>query len=191
MIFMYDYKMKIVLYVLLAIFGASFIFIPTETLLGFIFSTLGILIVLFNIVPCVTYINASLQNKEYVLPAISYSLFVLFGLMFIFGWSNLIISIIFSVILIILPIIRIIISKNKKEDFKKELPYIVVGALLFFIPFTNIIGIIIKVFGALVVLYSIYMIVLLLINKNNNNNNNKTKKKKDDSVVIDAKIKEL
>jgi hypothetical protein len=185
---MYDYKINIVLYAILAIVGASFIFIPAESLINFIFSTLGIIIVLFNIVPCVTYINLALQNKQYILPAISYLLIVLFGVTFIFGWNNLIISIIFGVLLIVLPIIRIIQSKTI-NSLKKELPYILVGILSFFIPFTNIIGIILKIFGGLIILYSIYMIVVTIINRNKDNN--KPNGNNNDKVVIDAKIREL
>jgi hypothetical protein len=188
---MYNYKINIVLYVILAIIGASFIFIPTESLLNFIFSTLGIMIVLFNIVPCVTYINAALQNKQYIVPAISYFLIVLFGLMFIFGWSNMIISIIFGISLIVLPVIRVIQSKTI-NGLKKELPYILVGIVSFFIPFTNIIGIILKIFGGLIILYSIYMIVMTIINKNKNNNNfNGNNNNDKNNIVIDAEIREL
>ena len=191
MIYIYNYKINIVLYAILAIIGASFIFIPTESLIDFIFSTLGIMIVLFNVVPCVTYINAAFQNKNYILPAISYLLVVLFGVMFIFGWNNIVISIIFGISLIVLPIIRIIQSRTI-NSVKKELPYILVGVLSFFIPFTNIIGIILKIFGGLVILYSIYMIVITIINRNKNNNNfNGNNNNDKNNIVIDAKIREL
>ena len=191
MIYMYNYKLNIILYVILAIFGASFIFIPTESLINFVFSVIGIMIVLFNIVPAVTYIDAAIKNKQYIVPAITYSLMVMFGLLFIFGWSYLIVNILFGISLIISPIIRIIQGKFKKEVLKKELPYIAVGILVFFIPFTKVIGIIIKVFGGLVILYSIYMIVMTFINHNKNNNNSKGNTKNSDNIIIDAKIRDL
>lgn len=186
--FSYNFKISILYYTFLAIVGASFIFIPTESLLNFIFSTIGILIVLFNIFPCVTCIDAAIKNKDYILPAIGYSLVVLLGLMFIFGWELVIVSIMFSISLIVMPIIRIIKSKTKLNTLKKEVPYIAVGILLFFIPFTNVLGIIFKVFGVLVIIYSIVMIVLMIINRHKNNN---TKQTNNSDIIIDAKIKEL
>lgn len=186
-----NYKLNIILYVILAIIGASFVFIPTESLINFVFSVIGIMIVLFNIVPAITYIDAAIKNKQYIVPAITYSLMVMFGLLFIFGWSYLIVSILFGISLVISPIIRIIQGKFKKEVLKKELPYIVIGILVFFIPFTKVIGIIIKVFGGLVILYSIFMIVMIFVNKNKDNNNSKGNTNNSDNIIIDAEIRDL
>jgi Ca2+/Na+ antiporter len=116
---------------------------------------------------------------------------VMFGLLFIFGWSYLIVSILFGISLVISPIIRIIQGKFKKEVLKKELPYIVIGILVFFIPFTKVIGIIIKVFGGLVILYSIFMIVMIFVNKNKDNNNSKGNTNNSDNIIIDAEIRDL
>jgi hypothetical protein len=180
--------MHIILYIILAIVGASFIFIPTDTLVNFIFSVIGIMIVLLNIVPCMTYINALLQNKnkQFLFPAITYSLMVMFGFMFIFGWSNLVISIMFGVALVVLPIIRIILDRGRIETIKRELPYVVLGLVIFFIPFSNIIGVLLKILGGLIIIYSIYMIIMILKNEKKNNKNSKG-----NNIIIDAKYREL
>lgn len=193
MVYTNSYKINIILYAILAMIGASFVFIPTEALLNFVFTTLGILIVLINIVPCITYINGALKNKQYIPLAISYSIFVALGFMFIFGWSHMIVSIIFGIGLVILPILRIILSKTKKETLKKELPYILLGLVAFFIPFNNVIGIILKIFGGLIIAYSVYMIILIIVrqNKDNKENNYHNNSSGNDSIVIDAEIKEL
>lgn len=190
MMYTYNYKLNAILYVILAIIGASFIFIPTEQLINFIFSVIGIMIVLINIVPCVTYVDAAFKDKKYIAYAITYSLMVMLGLVFIFGWSNLIVSILFAISLIVSPLIRIIQGKFKKEVLKKELPYIVVGLLIFCIPFTKVIGLILKVFGGLIILYSIYMIIMLFVNSNKNNNNSKGNTNNSD-IIIDAEIRDL
>lgn len=189
MIYKFDYKINVVLYAILAVVGASFIFIPADTLLNFIFSIIGLGIVLLNIVPCITYLNAVLSNKQFLLPAITYSLTVLFGFMFIFGWTNVVISIMFGIVLVILPIIRIVFNKGKMEVIKRELPYIVLGIVIFFIPFSDILNVLLKIFGGLIILYSVYMIVLLLIKEKKNNKNNKNSD--GNNIIIDAEIREL
>ena len=187
MVYMYDKKINIMLYTILAIIGASFVFIPTDSLINFIFSIIGIIIVISNIIPCITYITGALTDKKYLAPAITYSIMVVLGLMFIFGWSYKIISILFSISLIILPAIRIVLAKFSKEVLKKELPYIVVGLIIFFIPFGSIIGILLKVLGGLIILYSIYMIILLLTNPQKKNKN----KDDNENIIIDAKYRDL
>jgi hypothetical protein len=179
--------------------GASLIFIPTETLLNTIFTIIGIAIIVLNSVPCYIKWNEALQNKKSLVPALIYTFTILLGLIFIFMWTNKIVSIIFGIWLIVLPIIRIIKAPNWKQQLKKEAPLLLVGALSLFIPAQTILGIIIKIFGVLVVVYCIVMIILLFKKNKNKNNDisggtgNSSSSNNDNSkgIIIDADYTEV
>ncbi|MBO5712411.1 MAG: hypothetical protein J6R47_06175 [Acholeplasmatales bacterium] len=190
-------KPLIGLYVILMLIGASLIFIPTETLLNTIFTIIGIAIIALNAIPCYVKWNEALNNKKSLLPALVYTFTILLGLMFIFMWTNKIVSIIFGVWLIVLPVIRIIKSQNWKQQLKKEAPLLLVGALSLFIPAQTILGIIIKIFGGLIIVYCIVMIILLFKKDKNNNNDisgsspNKSSSDDNKGIVIDADYTEI
>ena len=187
-------KPLIGLYVLLMLVGASLIFIPTETLLSTIFTIIGITIIILNAVPCYIKWAEALSNKKSLFPALVYTLTILLGFLFIFMWTNDIVSIIFGIWLIILPIVRIIKSNNFKAQLKNEAPLLIFGALSLFIPAQTILGIIIKIFGGIIVLYSIVMIILLFKNNRNDNSNDDYRAKSNDDskgIVIDADYTEL
>ncbi len=187
-------KPLLFLYVILILVGASLIFIPTDTILNTIFTLVGVAIIIINSIPCYLAWNQALNDKKKLLPAVIYTLTIFLGLLFIFLWSNQIVSILFGVWLIVLPIIRIVRSENWKAQLKKELPLLLVGVLSLFISAQAILGIIIKIFGGLVIVYSIVMIILLFKkNKSNVSGEGPSKAAADDSkvIVIDAEYTDI
>ena len=173
------------------VIGLLFLVIPYETLKDILFTFLGLGIIVINIIPCIVYWMHVDRDKNLMLPAILSTISIIVGFIFIF-WHNWIISIILGVWLIVLPIIRIIQSEDKFVRLKKEIPFFLIAILLFFVPAAKILEIVLKVFGGLIMLWSVIEIIYILItnhknNKNDKNNNSNTI----DRVIIDAEYKDI
>lgn len=181
-----------VLPIIYILIGLGFIAIPSNVLLDIIFTVLGIIIILLNLVPCIYYFMLGEKDNRFYINAVLSLISVIIGFIFIFN-HNAILAIILGVWLILLPILRIILSKEKKKEIKKAIPYFVAAILLFFIPAETILDIVLKVFGGLLIgLGVIYIIYNIIIGKKNNkddfNNNNQNNKDRD---IIDIEYKEL
>lgn len=182
-----------VLPIIYILIGLGFIAIPSNVLLDIIFTVLGIIIILLNLVPCIYYFMLGEKDNRFYINAVLSLISVIIGFIFIFN-HNAILAIILGVWLVLLPILRIVLSKEKKKEIKKAIPYFVAAILLFFIPAETILDIVLKVFGGLLIgLGVIYIIYNTIIGKKNNkddfnNNNNQNNKDRD---IIDIKYKEL
>jgi len=181
-----------VLPIIYILIGLGFIAIPSNVLLDIIFTVLGIIIILLNLVPCIYYFMLGEKDNRFYINAVLSLVSVIIGFIFIFN-HNAILAIILGVWLVLLPILRIILSKEKKKEIKKAIPYFVAAILLFFIPAETILDIVLKVFGGLLItLGVIYIIYNIVIGKKNNkddfNNNNQNNKDRD---IIDIEYKEL
>lgn len=186
----------IILGIITIMIGVMFVLIPYEELVSFLFTFVGICIMAINALPCFLNWMKYEATKQDLKDAIVSTISVLLGFIFIFcqGLARDIFSIIFALWLIILPIIRIVNSENKKEQFKKEIPYFLVGLLLFFVPTGAIFSIVLKIFGAIVILYGIINIVLTIVghkNDNNDDNSNDNKFDKGDRIIIDAEYHDV
>jgi len=177
------------------VLGVLMIFVPYEHIINFIFVLIGLYIIATNAVPCIAYWMLYNNDKHYLPMAIASTVAVSVGFMFIF-WHDTVASIILAVVLIILPILRIVLSADKKEQAKKEIPYFVVAVLLAFVPASSIFSIVIKVFGGIFVAIGLFDIIYLVVmNKKLKNTpyyepNNENPKNKD-RVVIDAEVKDI
>ena len=182
-----------VLPIIYILIGLGFIAIPSNVLLDIIFTVLGIIIILLNLVPCIYYFMLGEKDNRFYINAVLSLISVIIGFIFIFN-HNAILAIILGVWLVLLPILRIVLSKEKKKEIKKAIPYFVAAILLFFIPAETILDIVLKVFGGLLIgLGVIYIIYNTIIGKKNNkddfnNNNNQNNKDRD---IIDIEYKEL
>ena len=107
-------KYSIALAIFYLVIGILFIVIPFDVLIDIIFTMIGIGIVVLNIFPCVIYWLNVDKNKNALPSAILSTIAVVIGFVFIF-WHHWVISIILGVWLIVLPIVRILQSLDKKE----------------------------------------------------------------------------
>ena len=171
--------------------GLAFLCIPSNVLIDIIFTVLGIIIIGLNLVPCIYYFMMGSKDNRYYPYAIMALVSVIIGFVFIFQ-HNAVLAVILGVWLVVLPIVRIVLSNDKKHELIKAIPYFIAAVLLFFIPAEAILDIVLKVFGgflmAIGVLYIVLNIVIEHKNKNGNNNNNKQTPNRE---IIDVEYKEL
>ena len=183
----------IILGIITILIGCLFAFVPTNSLLNFIFIVIGLFIICDNIIPCITYWSMSSLNPRVTSLALLSTLSVVFGFMFIF-WHNEALTIILGIWLIVFPIIRIILSTDWVGQLKKEIPLFILAILLFFVPATTIIGIMLKVFGYIFIVLGISIIIYWIywyFKKDKNNSNIDENNNNKDRVVIDADVKDL
>lgn len=177
------------------IVGLLFLVIPYETLKDILFTFLGLGIIFINVIPCIMYWMHIDRDRTLLLPAILATISVVVGFVFIF-WHNWVISIVLGVWLIVLPVIRIIQSKQRLEQLKKEIPYFLIAVLLFFVPAAKILEIVLKVFGGLIMLWSAGEIIYILIknhksDKSDKNNPGDGSAGSGERIIIDAEVKDI
>lgn len=161
-----------------------------DGLANFICVCIGLLIIIVNIFPLIMAISLVEHDRRYIPDLVLTLISIVVGIVFMIDRKNIIISIVLAFILIILPIIRIIMSDNKKEKFKEELPLLIIGILLAFNVGDKIFQIALISFGGLIFIYGIIGVII----------NIKDEKSKDDdsfnnngpkSDYIDAEVKEI
>lgn len=175
------------------IIGLLFVVIPYETLKGILFTLLGIGIIIMNIIPCIVYWLRYDKDRTVLLPALLSTISVIIGFVFIFC-HHWIISILLGVWLIVLPVVRIIRSANKMEQLKKEIPFFLIAVLLFFVPADKIFEIVLKIFGGIIMLFSVMDAIYTLVVNRKHRNKDKdggTSAKDPDRVIIDAEVKDI
>ena len=173
--------------------GLAFIVIPSKTLVDIIFTVLGVIIICLNLIPCIYYFMLGSKDSRYYPYAVLALISVVIGFVFIFN-HNAILAIILGVWLVVLPIVRIILSKEKKKEILKAIPYFIAAILLFFIPAEAILDIVLKVFGGLLmalgVVGLVYNIIIDHKNKNNKDDND-NENGSGNREIIDVEYKEL
>lgn len=152
-----------------------------KDLITFICIFIGIMIILINIYPLQAYFKLMKENKIYTIDFIISICFIALGFMFIFMQGTAI-SIVFGVFCIILPIIRIIIAKQKKRQLKREIPLFIIGALMLFNIREQIFRFALVGFGAILVIIGIVNIIL---------SNLVYKKQNEDPNLIDVDYKNI
>lgn len=155
--------------------------INPEQLLGFIFTILGVIIILFALPGL--FKNDIYDKKERVETKTISIISIVIGAILIF-YPQTIALIITGIFLIIMPIYRIISANEHYLTFKKELTRLIIGSVVLIFGIGSTIKIILYVVGGLIILlsliYCIYNIVLLCkVNK-------KEKKEQEDNEVIDV-----
>ena len=173
--------------------GLAFIVIPSKTLVDIIFTVLGVIIICLNLIPCIYYFMLGSKDSRYYPYAILALISVVIGFVFIFN-HNAVLAIILGVWLVVLPIVRIILSKEKKKEILKAIPYFIAAILLFFIPAEAILDIVLKIFGGLLmalgVVGLVYNIIIDHKNKNNKDDND-NENGSGNREIIDVEYKEL
>ena len=173
--------------------GLAFIVIPSKTLVDIIFTVLGVIIICLNLIPCIYYFMLGSKDSRYYPYAVLALISVVIGFVFIFN-HNAVLAIILGVWLVVLPIVRIILSKEKKKEILKAIPYFIAAILLFFIPAEAILDIVLKIFGGLLmalgVVGLVYNIIIDHKNKNNKDDND-NENGSGNREIIDVEYKEL
>jgi uncharacterized membrane protein HdeD (DUF308 family) len=143
--------------ILMVILGIWFVAGNTEVLTKVLFIILGIVIIAANITPLVY----AIRDKN-LLEIIYKSILVIFGIVFMF-WHNTAILVIVGILFILLPVITIILSDNKRDELMIQLPSIILGIVIIIIGPATIgkilfvaLGVVAIVFGLLSILSSFY-----------------------------------
>lgn len=179
--------------------------VPYDFLISMVFTIIGIIIVVLNIFPTIIYWMTYQQDKKILPYALASTMTLIVGFILIF-FNHWVLCVILAAWLIAYPVARILTAENKIARLKKEIPFFVIAALLFFTPAKDILNIVFKVFGILLLVYAVYEFIYTFIyNKKHENDNfddmnngfgydDKTiidEPKKDDEDIIDAEFEEL
>lgn len=173
------FKRAIFYAIIQLIIGILFFFLKLENTLNFFTILFGIYFVIISIPRLLfTYNDKSRLGKYAFYSAIVY---LVIGFLLIF-FQMTIVNIIAAIFLVILPLVRVGLSENKKETFKNELFNIIVGLFVILFGFASIIKVLRYVAGAIIILFAIYNIIIAFINY---------RKAKQNDKIIDAKIREI
>ena len=137
--------------------GVLLIAIPTGFLLSLVFVLMGIMTVIFNLPP---FLGALAKNDEpgnrstLILSSISLAI----GILLIF-WHTSLLMIVLGVYMIAFPIIRIVQAADRAEKTKKELPRLILGAVLLILGPASLLDILFDIAGGLIILLSLFYLV--------------------------------
>lgn len=168
------------------VLGILFLALSPSDIMNFFLKTCGILIILFNVAPCLYALGKVQEDKKYISLAISSAISITIGILILiyFDW---IMNVILAVWLIVMPCIKILFASNKKMEFNKQLPYFFAAIIVAIFGFSAISSIVIKILGGIFLVLALIQIIIIIIN-NKKTSNNSSPSNKD---VIDAEVKEL
>lgn len=141
--------------------GTLFFFIDSEALLRIVFICIGIYVIIVSIPGFITFSSIH-DKKERNITLITSIVIAAVGLVLIF-YPHMVVNIIAGVLFIALPIYRIIISKNKKETFKKELFRLCLGVVLLLVGFSGVFQVMLYIIGGLLCLFSLLYLIYSLV----------------------------
>ncbi|MBE6639319.1 MAG: hypothetical protein E7616_07710 [Ruminococcaceae bacterium] len=134
--------------------GVLLLIIDFSKILSLLFIIIGVFILIANL-PAFIY---SLTSGQ--IGGIISSLFpILAGIVMIF-WHNSLLFYILGIYLIILPLLRILLARNKSAHFRIELPRIIIGILLLIIGPGTAVNALFDVAGYVVIALSILFTVI-------------------------------
>ena len=193
------------------IFGALICLLSAfafDAMVDIVFTIIGLGIIITNVLPLMMSIQAIKVDQRYIIDLIFSIISIILGVMFIFNHSATI-SIICGVFLVIIPIVRIILAKEKLLELKRQLPLFIVALLMFFNVASVVLRVALIVIGAILALLGIINLVMELIysykhkddndsfddnnpfNSHDGGNGTIGGETNHDNVVIDAEFKEL
>ena len=168
---MNDYK-NTIYYLISFVLGIIFLFVNVQSIMSVVLAIVGIFIVANNLMDVIVGLtNYDLVDKpKFITSCISFAI----GLMLIF-WQNSIVNLVLAVYFIVLPIIRIVKSSDRKFQLKSEIPYFVIAVILVVLGPWSILGILCKIFGGILIVSSIIGFITNYINTH--------KTEKDDNII--------
>ncbi len=184
--------------ILSIIFGALLIILSIfafKDLKNIIFVTIGVLLIVINsLFLLVTLLDS---NKYYLVFNLIFEIIgIILGILFLNN-DNTAVIIIVGCYMILFPIVRILLSNDKKARLINELPSLIIGILLILFSFAldDILKVVTIVIGAIIVCYGIFDIIITFklkrdINKlNEMNSESYQSEKRHDS--IDAEVTDI
>lgn len=160
--FNFNRKKSLIIPIVAIIMGAFFAFVPYGTVKDVIFTLMGLIIVLFNIFPCIMNFKLAANDPKYNANALASLLGVILGFLLIFN-HGLVVTIFVAVYLIIMPIVRILLSQNRTNQLRLEFPLFLVAAILLFTPAEKIFSIILIVFGVILLALGVINLIVAVI----------------------------
>ena len=143
--------------------GLLLILMPTDSLLKIIFVVVGIITILYNIpglTAGLTHLDTGAGKLSLILSLIS----VAIGFLMIFYHST-VLMVILGIYLIILPLVQLIVSKDRASQLKVELPKIILGVILLIIGPAKALGILFDVAGWVILVLSVVYAVISLVTR--------------------------
>ena len=141
--------------------GLLLLLIPTDFLLRLVFVIMGIVTVVSN-VPGVIVGLMSINRPSGLLTLILSSLSVIFGVMMIF-WHEEILMIAVGIYMLLLPILSVILAKERGAQLKAELPKLIIGLALVILGPAGTVDVLFDVAGGIVIALSVIYLVTVLI----------------------------
>lgn len=178
-IYVSNFKKALVFSLVQVAIGILLFFLPLENAIDVFMVIFGIYLILIGIMRILFSLNNKTIYGRYIFA--SSIIYLVLGIMICF-FSNMTINIIVAVFLIVLPIIRIILSQNKKQSFKDELFTMVVGIFVLLFGISSVVKVLRYVAGTIVILFAIFNFIMAFLNY---------RKARQSDNVFDANVKEL
>ena len=142
--------------------GILLLWIPVDFLISLMFIVFGVL-TLLSAIPAFFVSLTNRNDRGYLLNIILSALSVAFGIVLIF-WHNDVLMILLGAYMLVFPLIRILISGQKKQQLKTELPRMILGLVMILVGPGATVSILLRIAGVVVIVLSIlYTLVSLLI----------------------------
>ena len=138
--------------------GVLLLVIDFSKILSLIFIIIGVFILIANL-PAFIFSLTSMH----VSGIISSALPILGGILMIF-WHSTVLLYIVGAYLIVLPILRILLARDKSAHLRIELPRLIIGILLFIIGPGTAVNALFDVAGYVIIAFSILFILIGILN---------------------------
>ena len=146
-----------------AIIGIIFLTVPADSIIKFIFIILGVILIVFNSFVLFDSIPKIKIDKRYIAVLILAIIQIAMGI-FVIVTKSKVLLIITGAILLLFPLLEILSSKDKKEQFKLEITKISLGIIFIIIGATDIAKYIFTAIGIVSLIFGIiYLVMALLI----------------------------
>lgn len=146
-----------------AIIGIIFLTVPADSIIKFIFIILGVILIVFNSFVLFDSIPKIKIDKRYITVLILAIIQIAMGI-FVIVTESKVLLIITGAILLLFPLLEILSSKDKKEQFKLEITKISLGIIFIIIGATDTAKYIFTAIGIVSLIFGIiYLVMALLI----------------------------
>ena len=146
-----------------AAIGIIFLTVKAENIIKFIYILLGIIVIFFNALVLFDSITRIKKDKRYLIVVALSIIQIIIGILLIVTESK-VLLIVTGSILLVLPLLEIISSQNKKEQFKLEITKISLGIIFIILGATNLASVVFKVLGVISIIFgAIYLVCAILM----------------------------
>ena len=154
--------------------GMLLILSPTDFLIKAIFIVMGILTVVYNIPGFVAGL-VSIQTKMGLVTMLLSLVSIATGFLMIF-WHSELLMIFLGAYMVVFPLVEILLSEDKVQRLKTELPKLIIGVVLLLVGPSAVMSVMFDVAGWIVIGLTVVYVVILLITqlKNSKKNQNVT-----------------